>query len=250
MAPGKFLLMALLPLLSMACGHTGRVVRTEYTGYRMTDSTVTGIDSVLETTIRPYRDQLSRQMNEVISVSDMSLEKGQPESLLGDFFSDACLAIVRKTYTPADQKQADFAFFNNGGLRASLPKGNITRGTVYELMPFDNELVVLELDGEQVKKLLDFIAAKKGVPVSGVRFTIQDMKASEIMIGGMPFDVTKRYKAVTSDYLANGGDQYFFLAEAKKDMLNLRIRDALIDYLQGQMKEGKNISATLDQRIK
>ena len=69
------------------------------------------------------------------------------------------------------------------------------------------------------------------------------------MVNGAPFDSTKVYKAVTSDYLANGGDQYFFLSDSKKEYLNLKIRDVVIQYMQQQSKEGKTITASLDKRI-
>lgn len=75
------------------------------------------------------------------------------------------------------QEAADFAVFNTGGLRRPLPLGNITRGDVFELMPFENELVILTMNGEAVKKLVNFIATKGGAPVSGLRLRIQDSVA-------------------------------------------------------------------------
>jgi hypothetical protein len=65
----------------------------------------------------------------------------------------------------------------------------------------------------------------------------------------MPFDSTRSYNVVTSDYLANGGDQYFFLTEARKESLNLKIRDVVISYVEQQHRKGNTITARLDNRI-
>ena len=249
MTAGRFSFIALITFLVAACSQQGKITKVETSQYSFRDTVNASVDSVLERQIQPYRDGMSEQMNEVIGSSDIALTKGQPESLLGNLFSDACFNMANESYYISSYMKADFAFFNNGGIRAQLPKGNITRGNVFELMPFDNELVVVSLSGIQVKKLVDFMASKDGVPVSHLQFNIKDQQASDILVDGVPFDSTKSYKAITSDYLANGGDQYFFLTDAKKEFLSLKIRDALIRYFQEQTKKGNAISAKLDQRI-
>lgn len=249
MTAGKFIFMLFFSLLAAACSQGGKITKVETTQYAFRDTVNAGIDSVMEKEIQPYRESMSGKMNEVIATSDVALTKGQPESLLGNLFSDACLQMANDIYYASTYSKADFAFFNNGGLRAELPKGSITMRNVFELMPFENELVVMTLNGGQMKKLLDFIAAKDGVPVSNLRFKIRDKAPLEAYINNMPFDSTKSYKAVTSDYLAGGGDQYFFLTDAKKEYLNLKIRDCMVQYLKMQSREGKTITANLDQRI-
>ena len=181
-------------------------------------------------------------MNTILAESEMALEKGTPESTLGDFVSDACLSEANKIYYPADGKPADFIFLNNGGLRKSLPKGNVTLGDVFELMPFENQLVVLTINGKLVKKIFNFIASKDGAPVSGVRFQIKDHEAVNITINSEPLDSTKTYKAITSDYLANGGDSYDFLVDIKQESTNLKVRDAISQNLTQLGKQGKKLN--------
>lgn len=241
--------MVLIPFLAAACSQTGKVTKVETKQYAFRDTVNATVDSVIEYEIRPYRDGMSGKMNEAIATSEVALTKGQPESLLGNLFSDACFEMANETYYTSSYEKADFAFFNNGGLRAELPKGTITRGNIFELMPFENELVVLSLKGSDVKKIVDYMASKDGVPVSHLQFKIRDKQPLDIMVNGAPFDSTKDYKAITSDYLANGGDQYFFLAEARKEYLNLKIRDVVIQYFQRETKAGRLISANLDKRI-
>ncbi len=249
MTAGRFYFILLFPFLAAACSQSGKITKVETSQYAFRDTLNASVDSMIEREIQPYRDGMANQMNEVIGTSDVALTKGQPESLLGNLFSDVCFSIANETYFTTSYSKADFAFFNNGGIRAQLPKGKITRGNIFELMPFENELVVLSLTGSQVKRIIDYMASKDGVPVSHLRFKIINQQPSDILIDGVPFDSTKEYKALTSDYLANGGDQYFFLTEVKKEHLNLKIRDALILYFQQQTKQGNTITANLDQRI-
>ena len=249
MTAGRFICILLFPLLTAACSQPGKITKIETKQYAFRDTVNASVDSVLEKEILPYREGMSGQMTEVIGTTDLALTKGQPEGLLGNLFSDICFNMANGIYYTSSYNKADFAFFNNGGIRAELPKGSITRGNIFELMPFENELVVISLTGNQAKKLFDFMASKDGVPVSHLRFKIKEKQPVDIQVNGLPFDSTKNYLAVTSDYLANGGDQYYFLTDAKKEYLNLKIRDAMIQYFQEQSKAGHSITANLDQRI-
>jgi 2',3'-cyclic-nucleotide 2'-phosphodiesterase (5'-nucleotidase family) len=114
----------------------------------------TWVDSVMLKKIRPYKDSVDADMNVELATSADVMEKGQPESTLGNFVSDVCLDTVRGLYHPEDKHPVDFAFFNNGGLRNSLPRGLLRKRDVYELMPFENELVILTLNGATVQKFL------------------------------------------------------------------------------------------------
>lgn len=240
----------LFPLLAAGCASHAHLSKVETKSYQIKSSVSNDVDSAAYYKILPYKNSLTADMSAVLAVSEQALEKSQPESLLGDFVADACLKIANQSYYPADAKTADFIFLNNGGLRNPLPKGNITKGNIFELMPFENELVVLKINGNLVKKIFNFIAEKDGVPVAGVQFGIKDKRAVNILINNQPLDTNKIYKAVTSDYLANGGDQLFFLAEVKeRESLNLKVRDAIIQYLKQKSKVDEHIVVKKDQRI-
>lgn len=240
----------LFSLLAAGCATKAHITKIETRNYRLETTTNNEIDSSAYYTILPYQKSLNADMNAVLAFSDQALERGQPEGLLGDFAADACLGVANQMYYPGDGKKIDFLFLNNGGLRNSLPKGNITKGNVFELMPFENELVVLKINGTLVKKIFNFIASKDGAPVAGARFSIKDKEAVNIFINNEVFDSTKTYKAATSDYLANGGDQLFFLANVKeRESINLKVRDAIIQYLKQKSKADEHIVVKKDQRI-
>jgi 2',3'-cyclic-nucleotide 2'-phosphodiesterase (5'-nucleotidase family) len=193
---------------------------------------------------------LDETMNEVLAHSEMSFEKGQPESRLGNLVADLCFDAGLKYTQFPDDRTNSFCVLNNGGLRSSLPAGTITRRNVYELMPFDNELVVVTLSADSAYSLLKYIAEKGGVPIANLRLKINNGLPEAIEIGGHTYDKQKVYKVVTSDYLATGGDGMTMFAGAlKMESTGIKVRDAIIDYLGANSKSQPFINSSTDGRI-
>jgi 2',3'-cyclic-nucleotide 2'-phosphodiesterase (5'-nucleotidase family) len=245
----RFIFSFLFVLSLGSCKPVYELQKTETSEYIFSDTTSGSGDTIFESVISPYREKMTGVMNEVLGESEYEMEKGIPESRLGNFVADACLTEATKVFYPTDGQQPDFSFFNNGGLRRPIPKGKITRGDVFELMPFENELVVLTLNGESVKKIFNFIASKDGGPVAGARFQIVNHKAVNITIKSEPLDSNTTYKAVTSDYLANGGDSFDFLKDIQRENVNLKVRDAIINNILAYTKAGLKIKVNTDGRI-
>jgi 2',3'-cyclic-nucleotide 2'-phosphodiesterase (5'-nucleotidase family) len=240
-------LIALL-MLSASCSVRQGKVSYERSFFIIHDSLITP-DSAALALIMPYKKKIDKEMNDVLVISEMPLVKGQPESSLGNLIADLVL-IKGREYYKAEDGTIDFCLLNNGGLRTALPQGEITRGKVYELMPFENEMTVLTLDGESTRQLFNYIARSEGMPVSGVRMGIQKNTAVRIFINDTPFDPEKNYKIVTSDYLANGGDKMaFFNQPVKRENLNIKLRDAIIEYFIEQNDAGKKLNSNKDGRI-
>lgn len=195
----------------------------------------------------PYKEQLEAEMNRVVGHAAVDLTKpgDAPETLLGNFFADALLAEARK-----QDPGAAFSFGTKGGLRIELQQGPITIGHLFELMPFENEIVVLELTDEKVRELAQFIATTDGQPVAGIRMDIDGGRATDIRIGGKPLEMGRTYKLVTYDYLANGGDNSRGLNDpVSRSDLGIKVREALIDYVSEQAQAGNDINTQLDGRI-
>ena len=195
----------------------------------------------------PYKKQLEIEMDRVVGHAAIDLTKSgeDPETRLGNFFADALLAEARKRIP-----DADFSFGTKGGLRTELPRGPITIGRLFELMPFENEIVVLEISGKDVQALARFIAADGGQPVSGIRMEIDQGNATDIRIDGNPIDTSRNYKLVTYDYLANGGDHVRGLGRPLNRIdLGIKVREALIDYISEAARKGDRINTQLDGRI-
>ncbi|WP_221391696.1 5'-nucleotidase C-terminal domain-containing protein [Dyadobacter sp. NIV53] len=205
------------------------------------------VDSSVVKYYMPYKQQMEAEMNRVIGETEQELTKSSdPETLLGNFFSDATLTEALKI-----DPSVQFALSTTkGGLRNTLPKGNITVSGIFELMPFENELVILKLSGASVQKVIDFIASKNGQPVAGIRMKIKNNVGYDVTISGKPFDINQTYTVLTSDYLANNGDDQSCMANPlERKNIGLKVRDALMDYIGGQTKNGKKINTQLDGRI-
>lgn len=232
--------------LFVACSTNYQVVKSNRTEYPI--STAVAADSTVIRKYLPYKLKMDSQMNAVLGYSDVTLTKKSSggESLLGNFFSDAALFEARKL-----DPSIDFAIpSTNGGLRNDLPLGAISLANVFELMPFENELIVFNLKGEDVKSLIDFIAKSGGQPVSGISLNIKNKKPTAIFIGGRPFDVAKNYHVATSDYIAGGGDGLnSFKTPISSKILGLKVRDALILYIKEKQAAGEKISSKLDRRV-
>ncbi|MES2133909.1 MAG: 5'-nucleotidase [Bacteroidota bacterium] len=207
------------------------------------------IDSVTYKTILPYKKNHDELMSKVIAQSEESFLKSEVESTIGNIFCDAVI-YETKLLLANDSSMLDVAIFNKGGLRNSLPKGNITVGNIFELMPFDNQVVLLKLSGAQFKDMCNTIAEKGGIPVGGMRMTIKNKLAENVTVKGKIMDDTKDYWIVTSDYLANGGDNYIFFKNAKeRRSMNILLRDMLINYCNHVTAQGKILKPYLDGRI-
>ncbi|MGK6351110.1 5'-nucleotidase C-terminal domain-containing protein [Parapedobacter sp. DT-150] len=240
-----FVALAASSILASSCHRYFSNARNAYTEHQI-DSSIAPSPAYLQY-YAPYKQQLEAEMNRVIGHTDVSLtQPGKPpETLLGNFFADALLAEGRKLHP-----DAEFSFGTKGGLRIELQKGDITIGHLFELMPFENELVLLELSGERVQQLAQFIASKNGQPVAGMRMTIKNGQPTNIQVAGAPLDTSRTYKLITYDYLANGGDNALGLDNpVKRVNLGKKVREALIDYVSQHTQEGKHINTQLDGRI-
>lgn len=203
-------------------------------------------DSNLIKMISPYRIELEERMNVVIGKSAVNLFKGKPEAPLNNFVTD----LMRKRASKEREQPVDIALTNIGGLRTTIPKGPITLGKIYELMPFENELVVIELTGEQVRSLAQEIGALGGEPVSGIQITIEQNQLTDLTVGGEPIATEKQYTLVTTDYLSSPGRKKLsILGTVPRVFLGITLRQAIIDEVRDINASGQQISARVEDRI-
>lgn len=201
----------------------------------------------IEALIFPYKKEMEKEMNQVIGAGEKELMKAKPESTLGNWTAD----LIHKKCEEYYGKPIDFAVVNYGGLRIlSLPAGPITKSNIFELMPFENALVVLNVDAETVGKLFVRMAEYGGWPISHqVRFKIKNGKPVDIQINGKPIDKNKMYKIALSDFVANGGDKCFFFEDKKQELLGKLFRDAIMEHVIELNEQGKKLDADLEGRV-
>jgi len=125
----------------------------------------------------------------------------------------------------------DFSLQNYGGIRVSeLRQGPLTVRKLYELMPFENSLVVVTLDAEAAMALMRDIADSDGWPVSEALYMETEYgKPTKILINDRPLSELSSIRVAMPDYIANGGDGSTYLADMPKEDLRVLIRDVLIN---------------------
>lgn len=196
-------------------------------------------DAGLSRMLSPYRDSLKQEMKEVIGTAPSSLERARPEGTLGNFMADETLEYMKVT-SFIDTSQTVICMMNHGGLRAPINAGPIKVEDIYKLMPFDNTIVICKAPKDLVTEMIDYLRNSGGEPISGFRvsglnYAFDDPKNSDTV------------QIITTDYLANGGDNmHFFKKCDTKIKTGILLRSLLIQ----QVRKKKNIMPVLDGRLK
>jgi 2',3'-cyclic-nucleotide 2'-phosphodiesterase (5'-nucleotidase family) len=215
----------------------------EYNSYPVERRDIT--DSSLLKLLKPYSDSVKKTMSKVIGFATITLYEKQPESPLGNFMADAMKIMGEKKFA----RKIDAAVINSGGIRSYIPKGDITLQHAFELMPFDNLIVLQEIKGSVLKRFLDFTASKGGWGVSGIKMQIKDHKADSIYINQTPLDENATYVIANTDYVARGGDNSVILKDIPMLNIGYLYREAIIEYIQQFTKQGKPVTATIERRV-
>lgn len=222
----------------------------------LTDSTAIAIpidssteelaDPRMKAYLEPIKAEVEKEMNQVIAQTDEELTRGWPESLLSNWNADNYLLSA----TEYMGEQVDLAVVNMGSLRAPIPKGDVTVGDIFRLMPFENELVILWLTGTEIQKLFDIFALEGGQGLAGAQFGIKDKKAVNSLIQGKKIDPEKLYSVATNDFLAGGNDRMIPLTTAVKRVdTGLKIRNILMEAAVRAGQKEEKIESKLDRRI-
>ena len=181
----------------------------------------------------------------VIGFAIAPLYRKQPESPLGNLMADCMKLYAEKIYNT----NVDAAFVNFSGMRYYIPKGNITIGTMFKVMPYDNKIVLLTIQGNVFKRFLEHQANLGGWPCSGINMTIKNKQVTDILINNQPLNETKNYTIAVADYIAKGGNQCTMLKGLPQSDKNYVFRTALIDYIISFTKAGKPVTAAIENRI-
>ncbi len=161
---------------------------------------------------RPLVDQLAKRP--IFQLADTLLSGGLAEYPLGNLIADAQLHAA----------PADFALMNNGGIRRPLLPGAVTYGDLFELHPFGNEVVRVDLTGAELKSVFEhaLVAAGPNAHIAGltVRYDLSRPQGDRVVemrsVRGRLIDPRRRYRLAVSDFLAGGGGGFSMLRGRKQ----------------------------------
>ena len=203
-------------------------------------------DTAYENIIKPYRAKLEADMSRNVGSIATELTKTPVESTMGNAITDLTRAeAIRLTGQPVDM-----ALVTLGGLRINLRPGPVSLGDIYELSPFEDELVVVTLSGPQVYKMFLYLAASKNAAAANTQALFKAGIPQSLKIGGQPLDTTRSYTIATTKYLSHGGDKMdFFLTGATIKGTGTKFRDVIINQLEALKKQGKSLNGKLEGRL-
>ena len=226
-----------------------KIVVTKIEGKQININNTAELTPSVETFIKPYRENIEKDLSEILAFAPQNIDKtGEWQSSIGNLLADVVLDKGNPILKSRKNVSIDFCLLNHGGIRAIIPKGNVTARTAFEIMPFENSLIIVAMKGSDILEIPTYIIKeKKPHPLSGMTFTIdKNNLANNILIQGKPINENKTYYVATSDYLANGGDNMtFFKKNSDKINLDYKLRNILIDYF----KTVDTIPLVLNKRI-
>jgi 2',3'-cyclic-nucleotide 2'-phosphodiesterase (5'-nucleotidase family) len=220
-----------LGTLDVTFDAAGKVITTETTGKLLDVSTYAEDAATLSLLNTKYKPAIQAKESTVVGKSTVQLVGGNPaartgETNLGNLVADGMLAKA-KTINP----NTVIALQNGGGVRVTLPAGDITLANVFQVLPFGNALAIMDLKGSEIKEALELgvktaPATANGafLQVSGLKFTYDSTKpvgekVQSVLVKGADgsyttLDSTKNYFVATNIFTAKGGDGYTMLAKA------------------------------------
>ncbi len=187
-------------------------------------------------------------MKDVIGEAAVHLSKAGvgPQNVIGNVVCEAM-----KEFT-----DADFAFMNLGGIRADIGRGPITYRDVFDVMPFDNKIVMFEVDGNFLKEIIEMrvSGSRHGLRVAGINVVINKKRESynrisKLLIGGEEWKADKIYKVVTTDFLLQGNAGLVLLTKIPEEKITRYekdLRDAIVEYI----KNNSPVTMEIDNRWK
>lgn len=181
----------------------------------------------------------------IICYIETPLTKAQPECTSGNLLADNILAVAKSL-----DKSVQAAVLNQATIgKDYISPGAFTNGMLDELLPYNNKLVILEVQGDVLVLLCNHIAEKGGWPVGGITFSISEKKAINILVDGQPVNENIVYKIAANDYIAYGKDGCDFFKQCSKRNTRLSIKKILEQRLRKMHQDGYKLTVQLGGRI-
>ncbi len=202
-------------------------------------------DKETQDVVRPGVERAEKELGKVVGRLSVNATRGDAGSnLVGNLVTDAM----------RDYFQADFAIQNLGGLRADIPSGDVTSREVFNVLPFENDLVVAKVPGALLRRIVERKVAGggSGICISGGEITFNPgrpdgERVCKFLIGGQPLDPERKYRVAISSYLMAGNSGLDMLAAVPEaDVEQTRITDA--ETLERYFEKYSPVRPRIDER--
>ncbi|QBA64376.1 5'-nucleotidase C-terminal domain-containing protein [Muriicola soli] len=220
------------------------------TGKQLSIDSSIAVDDSVEAYLKPYRDRVNAVLDSTLAFAPRNIDKrdGKLNSSQGNLMADIILTQAAPIFKSRTGEDVDLALMNYGGIRNVISAGPVTARTAYEVMPFENYIVVLQISGSVVREMVNYlVSSDRPQPMSGLQIVLNgEGRLQEVTIQGVPLDEEKTYNLATINYLLEGGGNADFLINnTGVTDLNYLLRNAMIDYF----KSVDTLRASVDNRF-
>ena len=242
----RFLLLGIALISLTACKTTSLQVANVQTQNNISINNELKNDEEFVKVINPYKEKLDKEMNQKISHTNVDLTKQGDNSNLGNLLADYTFDGANNWAKINLKKNVDAALINIGGIRTTIGKGDILLKNVFEVMPFENEVIIVKMKGADLQGLFDYYTKNQvNNPVSHLYIETNNGQLSKTLINGQSVNPSQDYYIATSDYLALGGDNMKFFAKGESISTGIKLRDLFIEYF----KNNQEINPKEDVRL-
>lgn len=191
-------------------------------------------NEIFKKVIEPYKMEVEGKMNTKISHTSVDLNKQGDNSNLGNLLADYTLQGADAwAKSNGIAGGVDAAVINIGGIRSTIGAGDILTRHVYEVMPFENEVVIVKLKGSDLEGLFEYyLKTQKNNPVAQIYIETDNGAVTKKLINGKEIVPSKDYYIATSDYLALGGDNMNFFGKGEMISTGIRLRELFLEKFQ------------------
>lgn len=191
----------------------------------------------IEEFVSPYRRRINEVLDSTLAYASKDITKtdGEFNTSAGNLMADIVLSEANPIFKSRTGLEIDFVLLNHGGIRSIISAGNVSARNAFEVMPFENNIVVAEIMGSDVQEMVSFLLKSgRAHPIAGIQIALdKNKKLRYTKINGQFLNPERTYNVATSDYLVSGGDNMgFFKNNTSVTNTDYLIRNAMIDYFK------------------
>ena len=182
----------------------------------------------------------------VIGHSTREMVAYAPQSELSNWFIDTIMEGVEQL----SGKKVDFGVGNFGGIRTSMPEGQVILDDLMSMFPFKNQVVYLELQGREIRSILESMLQRRLQVLGGCKLVVDGGKLVSVELAGAPLDDERWYSVATISFLLDGGDN-LYMARNSRNLVSydVDIIDIMLDKVKSLTEAGQPIEYHTDDRI-
>ncbi len=188
---------------------------------------------------------LLEDLKTVVGRATRSMAGTAPESELSNWWVDTMMKSVERL----TKRKVDVGFLNFGGIRTSLPEGDLLLDDFVSMFPFNNYLTYVAVKGSDLQEIFNFIASSQPFVIGGAKLAVTNHQIDTLLVGGKPIDPKKTYGVASIDFLIDGGDGMTVGKNAKEMIVtDKKVIDEVLTAIYELQAAGKPLEYTKDGR--